>query len=78
MTASIRRYAPTCRVAEEDFLRLLREVSAVEGVRHVFISSGLRMELLLKTPQLLREIIMKHTPGAMKIAPEHTDDTCSP
>jgi uncharacterized radical SAM protein YgiQ len=62
------------RVAEEGFLRLLREVSAVEGVRHVFISSGLRMELLLKTPQLLQEIIMKHTPGAMKIAPEHTDD----
>ncbi|MDP3479003.1 MAG: YgiQ family radical SAM protein, partial [Desulfoprunum sp.] len=61
------------RVAEEDFLRLLREASGVEGVRHVFISSGLRMELLLQTPQLLREIIKKHTPGAMKIAPEHTD-----
>ncbi len=61
------------RLAEEDFLRLLREVSAVEGVKHVFISSGLRMELLLQTPRLLREIIMKHTPGAMKIAPEHTD-----
>ncbi len=67
------RVCANLRVAEEDFLRLLREVSGVEGVRHVFISSGLRMELLLQTPQLLREIIMKHTPGAMKIAPEHTD-----
>lgn len=62
------------RVAEEDFLRLLREVSGVEGVRHVFISSGLRMELLLQTPKLLREIIFRHTPGTMKIAPEHTDN----
>ncbi len=62
------------RLAEEDFLKLLREVAGVEGVRHVFISSGLRMELLLQTPQLLREIIMKHTPGGMKIAPEHTDN----
>ena len=62
------------RVAEEDFLILLREVSAMEGVRHVFISSGLRMELLLQTPKLLREIIFRHTPGTMKIAPEHTDN----
>jgi len=62
------------RVAEEDFLKLLQEVSGVEGVRHVFISSGLRMELLLQTPKLLREIIFRHTPGTMKIAPEHTDN----
>jgi uncharacterized radical SAM protein YgiQ len=60
------------RTAEEDFLKLLREVSGIEGIRHVFVSSGLRMELLLQTPQLLKEIILKHTPGAMKIAPEHT------
>ena len=62
------------QVAEEDFIRLLREVSGIDGVRHVFISSGLRMELLLQTPSLLREIILRHTPGAMKIAPEHTDN----
>ena len=30
------------------------------------------MELLLKTPKLLAEIIENHTPGLMKIAPEHT------
>jgi radical SAM superfamily enzyme YgiQ (UPF0313 family) len=32
------------------------------------------MELLLKTPRLLLEIISRHTPGALKIAPEHTED----
>ena len=58
---------------EEAFLDLLRHVSELEGVNHVFISSGLRMELLLKTPRLLQEIIRSHTPGAMKIAPEHTE-----
>ncbi|MEK6202140.1 MAG: YgiQ family radical SAM protein, partial [Desulfobulbaceae bacterium] len=29
---------------------------------------------LLKTPRLLQEIIRSHTPGAMKIAPEHTEE----
>ena len=31
------------------------------------------MELLLKTPALLREIIRRHSPGRLKIAPEHTE-----
>lgn len=56
------------------FERLLEDVSNMSAVRHVFVSSGLRMDLLLKTPGLLKRIIEKHQPGAMKIAPEHTSD----
>ena len=56
-------------------LSLLEEATAVAGVKHVFISSGLRMELLLKTPRLLETILDRHTPGALKIAPEHSDAT---
>ena len=67
------KVCPHLQLAEPEFLRLLDEVAAVKGVEHVFISSGLRMELLLKTPSLLRRIIRHHTPGAIKIAPEHTD-----
>jgi uncharacterized radical SAM protein YgiQ len=59
---------------EEMFLRLLDDVAAIDGIRKVFISSGLRMELLLHTPRLLRKILQDHTPGSLKIAPEHTDD----
>jgi radical SAM superfamily enzyme YgiQ (UPF0313 family) len=54
-------------------LDLLAAASNVEGVKHVFISSGLRMELLLKTPVLLARLLEHHTPGALKIAPEHTE-----
>lgn len=68
------KLCPNLQVDEDAFLKLLRDVEKIEGVKHVFISSGLRMELLLKTPRLLREIIRGHTPGAMKIAPEHTED----
>ncbi len=67
------KICPNLQVDEGSFLNLLRDISGIEGVKHVYISSGLRMELLLKTPRLLQEIIRSHTPGAMKIAPEHTE-----
>jgi uncharacterized radical SAM protein YgiQ len=62
------------KVDEDLFLDLLDDVSKIDGIKKVFISSGLRMELLLSTPRLLRRILQAHTPGSMKIAPEHTDD----
>jgi radical SAM superfamily enzyme YgiQ (UPF0313 family) len=37
------------------------------------VSSGLRMELLLCTPKVLARLLLHHTPGALKIAPEHTE-----
>ena len=62
------------KIDEDVFLELLDEVSGIDGVKKLFISSGLRMELLLRTPRLLKQILQKHTPGSLKIAPEHTDD----
>jgi uncharacterized radical SAM protein YgiQ len=69
-------YPKICRhlkVDEKIFLKLLDAVGKVAGVEHLYISSGLRMELLLKTPKLLARLIDSHLPGAMKIAPEHTE-----
>jgi uncharacterized radical SAM protein YgiQ len=62
------------QIDEDLFLHLLDDVAAIDGVKNVFISSGLRMELLLRTPRLLKKILQVHTPGSLKIAPEHTDD----
>lgn len=59
-------------VDEKPLLTLLDQAARIAGVKHVFVSSGLRMELLLQTPRLLRQLLTRHTPGAMKIAPEHT------
>jgi uncharacterized radical SAM protein YgiQ len=70
-------YPKVCKhlqVNETSMLDLLREAASVKGVKHVFISSGLRMELLLKTPKLLQKLISSHLPGSMKIAPEHTEE----
>lgn len=67
------KMCPNLEIDEERYLDLLRQIDKIPGVKNLFISSGLRMELLLKTPKLLKKIIAKHTPGALKIAPEHTD-----
>ncbi|MDR9502498.1 MAG: YgiQ family radical SAM protein [Desulfurivibrionaceae bacterium] len=68
------KICPQLVIDEEIFLDLLRQVGKVKGVKHLFISSGLRMELLLQTPKLLRALLNKHCPGMLKIAPEHTVD----
>ncbi len=65
---------PNLKIDEDLFLDLLDDVAAIAGVKKLFISSGLRMELLLRTPRLLKRILQQHTPGSLKIAPEHTDD----
>ena len=70
-------YPKVCKflkIDEQAMLGLLEAVADRAGVKHLFVSSGLRMELLIRTPHLLRKLLLHHTPGAMKIAPEHTED----
>ncbi len=69
-------YPSVCKnllIDETRFIALLNKVLDIEEVKQVFISSGLRMELLRKTPELMQQIIEKHLPGSLKIAPEHTE-----
>ena len=58
---------------EHLFIELLDRAAALDHVNHLFVSSGLRLELLLETPRLLEKLIRDHTPGNLKIAPEHTE-----
>jgi uncharacterized radical SAM protein YgiQ len=70
-------YPSLCKHLDIDeglFLELLDRCLKIKGIKHLHISSGLRMELLMKTPRLLEKMIHHHLPGAMKIAPEHTED----
>lgn len=68
------KICPQLVINEEAFVGLLHKAKNIEGIKHLFISSGLRMELLLRTPKLLSAIVNNHTPGMLKIAPEHTVD----
>ncbi len=60
------------KINENAYLDLLNQASGIPGIKHLFVSSGLRMDLLTKTPRLLEALLAKHTSGMMKIAPEHT------
>ncbi|MDI9375861.1 MAG: YgiQ family radical SAM protein [Thermotogota bacterium] len=60
------------------YIGLLERVASVPGVKHVFVSSGIRYDLILADKvygrEFLRRLIEKHISGQLKIAPEHSSD----
>lgn len=73
-------YPETCkalRVNHSSQLELLKRVRRIKNIKKVFVSSGIRFDMILNDKkhgeEYLKEIIINHTSGQMKIAPEHTD-----
>jgi uncharacterized radical SAM protein YgiQ len=62
---------PHFEINEQPGLEMLRGARAVPGVKHVFVQSGIRMDVALRTPEYLRELVQHHVSGHMKVAPEH-------
>lgn len=54
------------------YLKLLRAVRAMPGIRHVFVASGIRYDLALRSPSFIEELAAHHTGGQLSVAPEHT------
>ena len=54
-------------------VQLMRESREVEGVRKVFVASGVRMDLAQKSREYMDELAAHHVGGHLKVAPEHTD-----
>ena len=50
---------------------LLVAASKIPGVKHVYINSGIRLDLALRQPEYFRELVRNHVSGHMKVAPEH-------
>ena len=55
-------------------IELYRKITAVPGVRHAYIGSGIRYDLFDGSLDYLREVVVNHTSGRLKVAPEHTED----
>jgi len=55
----------------KDLIQLLRKIRTFPGVKHVYINSGIRLDLAVKQRELMREIVQHHVSGHMKVAPEH-------
>ena len=72
---------PALRIDSESegYRRLLGLVKQTQNVKHAFVSSGIRYDMLRytrgeKKGQLLplhHDLVRDHTPGRMKLAPEH-------
>jgi uncharacterized radical SAM protein YgiQ len=58
-------------------ISLLKAIRGIKAIRHAFIASGIRYDLILADRKngmtYLTEIIHHHISGQMKIAPEHTE-----
>jgi uncharacterized radical SAM protein YgiQ len=52
-------------------IELMRAARKTEGIKHVHIQSGIRMDVAMRTPEYLRELIHHHVSGHLKVAPEH-------
>jgi uncharacterized radical SAM protein YgiQ len=53
-------------------VELLKAVREQEGIRKVFVASGIRMDLAQLSPEYVRELATHHVGGRLKVAPEHT------
>ncbi len=57
-------------------LALYRRATEIKGVKKAFIGSGIRYDLFDRSDggAYLREVVVNHTSGRLKVAPEHTED----
>ena len=61
------------KVDHTGFINLLRKARSIDGVKKVFIRSGIRYDYLTyeKNKTVLEEIVKHHVSGQLKVAPEH-------
>ncbi|MBX2823122.1 MAG: YgiQ family radical SAM protein [Gammaproteobacteria bacterium] len=50
-----------------------RRARELPGIKKVLISSGLRYDLAVESPEYVEELVTHHVGGYLKIAPEHTE-----
>ena len=68
--------------SHQTLLSLYKELEGVRGLKRFFIGSGIRYDLFLDergfldetSEPYLKALILKHTSGRLKVAPEHTED----
>ena len=63
-------------VDHNDYLELLRKLRSLDGVKKVFIRSGIRFDYIMadKDDTFLKEMCKYHISGQLKVAPEHISD----
>ena len=67
---------PNLKVDHSDYIKLLRELRALPGVKKVFIRSGIRFDYCMCDPDdtFINELCKYHISGQLRVAPEHISD----
>ncbi len=67
---------PNLFVSHDDYLDILRSLRSIDGVKKVFIRSGIRYDYLMydNKDEFFKELITHHISGQLKVAPEHVSD----
>ena len=60
-------------VSHKEYLNLVKKISSINGVKKVFIRSGIRFDYLIldKDESFFKELVKNHVSGQLKVAPEH-------
>ena len=64
---------PALKADHTEYLAMLRKIRKIKGIKKVFIRSGIRYDYLMqdKNDEFIRELILHHVSGQLKVAPEH-------
>ena len=67
---------PAMKVDHREYLDLLKTLRQIEGIKKVFIRSGIRFDYLMydEDREFMYELIKYHISGQLKVAPEHISD----
>ncbi|MBR2805333.1 MAG: YgiQ family radical SAM protein [Oscillospiraceae bacterium] len=67
---------PNMKIDHSDYLELLRKLRKLDGVKQVFVRSGIRYDYLLadKDDTFFKELCRYHISGQLRVAPEHVSD----
>ncbi len=64
------------KVDHSDYLKLLREMKQIPGVKKIFVRSGIRFDYLMADPDrsFFKALVSDHVSGQLRVAPEHVAD----
>ncbi len=67
---------PNMKIDHEKYLELLRKLRGIDGVKKVFVRSGIRFDYLMadRDDTFFRELLKYHVSGQLRVAPEHISD----
>jgi len=64
------------KVDHSEYLDILRTLRELDGIKKVFVRSGIRYDYLIydQKEDFFRELVEHHVSGQLKVAPEHVSD----